>query len=318
MTGAMYAAVAGLKTHMSKLNVIGNNVSNVNTYGYKAATTTFRESLYSIATAGSNGGASMGGLNPSQYGYGCSVGTIDLDMSTKNFVPTGKPMDTMINGEGFFLVGQKMTNPTIDQMMFTRVGDLEFDSQGYLVDGSGYVVYGFSPTAKGATITDDPTIGTDLSAIRLPMCKKDANGVVESWDYGSAGGTEVLPLESITIDPNTGKITGSIKDKGETVVIGYIALGQADNTNGLTHINGPYYKALEGAGNSWASTIGGGVAGVPSAGATKLVTSGLESSGTDLATEFSEMISTQRGYQANTRIVTVTDSMLEELVNMKR
>ena len=57
MTGAMYAGISGLKAHMSKLNVIGNNIANVNTYGYKSARTTFRETVYTTLTAGSDGTA---------------------------------------------------------------------------------------------------------------------------------------------------------------------------------------------------------------------------------------------------------------------
>ena len=73
MTGAMYAAVSGLKAHMNKLNVIGNNVANVNTYGYKAARTTFSDSLYTSMRAGSNGSNSMGGVNPAQFGFGAHL-----------------------------------------------------------------------------------------------------------------------------------------------------------------------------------------------------------------------------------------------------
>ena len=90
------------------------------------------------------------------------------------------------------------------------------------------------------------------------------------------------------------------------------------NPNGVTHVDGRYYQAKDGAGEMRVTTIGGAVEGVESAGDTALITGGLESSGTDLATEITNMITVQRGYQANTRIVTVTDSMLEELVNMKR
>ena len=82
MTGAMYSAIAGLKSHMSKLNVIGNNIANVNTYGYKAQRTIFSDSLYTTSTAGSDGTTTTGGRNPSQVGYGVNITSIDIDMST--------------------------------------------------------------------------------------------------------------------------------------------------------------------------------------------------------------------------------------------
>ena len=118
------------------------------------------------------------------------------------------------------------------------------------------------------------------------------------------------------------------KADNSIVVVGYIPLASVTNPSGVTHVEGPYYRADEGAGECVAASIGNALKGtyldngttelIGSAGTTKLVTGGLESSGTDLANEISEMISTQRGYQANTRVVTVTDAMLEELVNMKR
>lgn len=90
MTGAMYAAVSGLKAHMSALNVIGQNISNVNTNAYKATRYTFLEALYTSVRGGSDGSNLLGGKNPAQVGYGSSIGTIDLDMSTKNYTPTDR------------------------------------------------------------------------------------------------------------------------------------------------------------------------------------------------------------------------------------
>ena len=81
MTGAMSAAISGMKNHMQALNVVGNNIANVNTYGYKTQRITFKESIYNTLSAGSGGTATMGSTNPGQIGYGCTVGTIDLDMN---------------------------------------------------------------------------------------------------------------------------------------------------------------------------------------------------------------------------------------------
>lgn len=363
MTGAMYAAISGLKSHMQKLNVIGNNVANVNTYGYKAARTTFKESLYTTVYSGSNGTTSIGGVNPSQIGYGCSVGTIDLDMSTANYTPTGVDLDCMIDGDGFFMVGDKpgVNGTSLDvtdakDLYLTRVGNFKFDSQGYLVDGTGNVVYGFVSTADGTepgavAANNTPKVSTQLVPIRLPLAAKapaDADAPKEGtaiypgvsdtgmnvYDVGADTKSTGKPIsvDSVSIDGATGKVTAVNKETDEIVVVGYIALANVSNPSGVTHVQGPYYRAMEGAGDCVAASIGGAVKGylnnqaadaegavmVASTGTTSLITGGLESSGTDLATEISEMITTQRGYQANTRIITVTDSMLEELVNMKR
>ncbi len=136
-------------------------------------------------------------------------------------------------------------------------------------------------------------------------------------------------MNSFSIESKTGCISITTSDD-KVYTLGYIAIAKVDSPNGVTHVDGRYYQALGGAGNVHLTTVGGAVQYVPtgdgditeltveSAGSTEIITGGLESSGTDLANEITNMIMIQRGYQANTRIVTVTDSMLEELVNMKR
>lgn len=367
MTGSMYAAVSGLRTHMQFMNVIGNNISNVNTNAYKAARYVFNEALYTNVRAGSNSTLTTGGTNPAQIGYGTGVGTIDLDVSTKNYVPTGRPGDITIDGDGFLLVGDKNMGPFETEedakaLYLTRLGNLGFDEDGWLVDGNGQAVYGWlevqvedqNNQADGEG--QKTTTARILTAIRLPMVASDGSAVFPKVDNGAvtdvAAGTKVennngggndevevlgkrVLLDSLTISKN-GQITGVTKDSGQVITIGYIAVGQVDNPNGVTHVDGHYYQALDGSGNLHIASIGGAVKPtseladneidenlcdglrIENAGKTEFVPNGLESSGTDLAVEITNMIMMQRGYQANTRIITVTDSMLEELVNMKR
>lgn len=374
MTGAMYAAVSGLKTHMSALNVIGNNVANVNTNAYKAKRYTFAEALYTDVHSGSNGTEVLGGRNPAQIGYGASVATVDIDMSTKTYMPTGKLLDCMIDGDGFLIVGDKIPNlehPDADvstvaelqSMNLTRHCDLSFVN-GYLVDGQGQVVYGFlnRDTAienpdEGQAITSTETIPA-LTAMHLPMVYTDEEtgekvyvfpnapdynpdeeggeaARIDGWIGFNQEGAQVevteenlanaeyVVLQNISVEDN-GRIVGT--GDGRQFVIGYLALAQVDNPNGVSHVDGRYYQALGGAGEIHLCTVSGnneiigldGPIEVEGAGKTTFLNGGLEMSGTDLATEISNMIIVQRGYQANTRIVTVTDSMLEELINMKR
>jgi flagellar hook protein FlgE len=374
----MYAAISGLKAHMNKLNVIGNNIANVNTNGYKSGRALFQTELYTTMKTGSNGTTTIGGTNPSQIGYGATVGSIDIDMSTGTYSPTGKATDCMIDGDGFFVLGDKTltfdTADSLKSLTLSRVGDFEFKADGYLSDGQGSVVYGFLTTEQaaagnganaGATTL---AVGDTLVPIGLPKLRttdnvpvldangnqmQDANGndiTTTTYEivYPGAADYAQLPfaqMDSITIDGKTGKITGTSKDTDEIITIGYIAIGNVTNPNGVTQESGSYYKAGEGAGDLTITLLGGvasdigltyinatannaanGAAGgqqdeglrILSGGTTQLITGGLEASKTDLATEISEMITTQRGYQANTRIITVTDSMLEELVNIKR
>ena len=157
LTGAMSAGISGLKAHMDALNVVGNNVANVNTQGYKPGRVTFMESIYSTQSAGSAGTATVGGTNPRQTGYGVGIGTIDLDMSSQSLDSTGRGMDCAIQGDGFFLVGDKTHD--IDSMdalkglTLTRVGNFEF-RDGYLTDGQGNVVYGFITRSDGGVLPE--------------------------------------------------------------------------------------------------------------------------------------------------------------------
>ena len=432
MTGAMYAAIGGLKTHMNNLNVIGNNVANVNTAGFKAQRQIFQETIYTTSRSGSNGTVTTGGVTPSQTGFGAQVGSIDLLMSPSTFNPTGADLDCMIEGDGFLMVGDKdaVINGAEDygKLMLTRVGDLCQDPNGYICDGQGNVVYGFATVvnpyyrsdlkegtpdyikaeaeanAAGFTIKDKYAVSSQLVPLRVPTAAAEPtekNGGIDKdgkhvWERGDPvydilggvtgddtsrtninladgkyfnddGGIDVdkLPdgagskdgtgdktyagpvpnlegkyvnLRSMSINKN-GAIIGT-GDSG-TVVLGYVAIANVDSPSGVTHMGGPYYQALEGAGDITVSAVGGIMSGrylnnqVPKTdGNTTTVppmddalgngkgvgirNGGLEASSTDVATEFANMIVTQRGYQANTRIITVTDSMLEELVNMKR
>ncbi len=353
---------------MSALNVIGNNISNVNTMGYKASRYTFSEALYTTSRSGSDGTATMGGRNPAQIGYGCSIGTIDIDMSSKNYSPTAQALDCTIDGDGFFLVGNKTTlgvnNQTqLKSLMLTRLGNFDV-KDGYLVDGEGNVVYGFLRVQSDDDNADEygTVMSTVLTPIRVPYATQtlvdggaiDDEGqnaasvrttlwwptvegeglnttvqdaTAEDMGLESADDRERVSTNTFAID-ETGRITITISS-GESYILGYVAIGKVDSPNGVTHVDGHYYQALGGAGDIHLTTVDGAVTYVPdedaewgltieSAGNTAIITSGLESSGTDLAQEITNMITIQRGYQANTRIVTVTDSMLEELVNMKR
>jgi flagellar hook protein FlgE len=459
---------------MSALNVIGNNVSNVNTTAYKATRYTFNEALYTTHRTGSDGTAVSGGRNPAQVGFGASIGTIDLDMSTKNYSPTGQLLDTMIDGDGFFFVGDKELgngatavscgdDASLKGMNITRLGNFNIDPNGFLVDGNGSVVWGFleeeadlttqynlgtgevvvgnseesnigegeentavvvkqlrdmtedeikklqklgvnihnvrfetlteqkaaelrakdeaalteeeknllarlgdssgggsgdtenkSPIKIGdsylvsATVTQTSVMG----AMRLMTRNKDTNTIewpqyiqAKDVEYNTPndpssgvkspaepakfldGADTRLQADSVSIDEKSGALRVMTSD-GQIYTVGYLAIAKVTNPNGVTHVDGRYYQASDGAGVVRVTTVKGAVSGIKdkdgnvtgpeSAGDTKLITGGLESSGTDLATEITNMITVQRGYQANTRIVTVTDSMLEELVNMKR
>ena len=315
MIKSMFSGVAGLRTHQSKMDVIGNNIANVNTYGFKAARATFKESIYQTKQVSSDGSTTFGGKNASQVGYGSQIAAIDLLFTAGSYAPTDSPTDVMIDGQGLFLVGRKdldgnngqtgIENATdnskgaLDKMLLTRVGDFKIDGDGYLVDSSGYVVYGFTnPDVRAATFTPDVA---KLKPIRI---QNKANGTYD----GAA--TERLNVASISIDSN-GSVLGIDADTNKSIIIGRIAVANVTNPNALEKSQGPYYKAIKNIGSVRAFEPGKGSTG-------QVMSNGLEMANVDLAREFSDMITTQRGFQANTRIITVSDQMLEEIMSIKR
>ena len=132
MLRSLYSAVSGMKAHQTKLDVIGNNIANVNTYGFKSSRARFQDVFYQTLQSAAGGDNNKGGTNASQVGYGSQLGGIDLDMSRSALQSTGRPLDVAITGEGFFQVMDADGN-----IFYTRAGNLMLDSNsGNLVDSN--------------------------------------------------------------------------------------------------------------------------------------------------------------------------------------
>ena len=184
---------------------------------------------------------------------------------------------------------------------YTRVGQFNIDGNGYLTDANGNFVYGFRPNE-----VDKPTkFDGDLVAIKVPT---DVTGA--SFDGDS------LQLTNVKIN-SLGEISGTVKSTdptkdGKTVSIGKVAIATFQNPEGLSKKGSFYYGAAE------SDNSGNASATIPGGSTSSLMTGYLEASNVDLAKEFSDMITTQRGFQANSKIITVSDEILSDLINMKR
>ena len=306
MVKSMNAAIAGLKSHQTKMDVLSNNIANVNTWGFKSRTTNFQDALYSNSISGSAGkmeNGKLGGINTSQIGYGNTVSSISTNYTTGNGQYTGNPLDCMIDGTAFFIVGpyRDTKATTIDNkgigkngLFLSRVGIFQPDSNGYLVDNTGNYVYGYSATETNGTVNID---NTKLVPIRIP--EKTTAGTAPAERYA---------IQTWTIGTD-GTVVG-VDDENIPHTIGQIAVASVENPSGLEQSNGYLYSIGANAGN---------VLAMQTTSATGTIKSNfLEMSNVDLASDIATMITTQRGYQANTKIITVTDEMLEQLVNMKR
>lgn len=139
----MFSGVAGMKAHQTKMDVIGNNIANVNTYGYKAQRAVFGDIYYQTLRSASAGTANRGGINPSTVGYGSTLAATQTQMTQSSMQNTGFGMDVAITGEGFLQVMDADGN-----VFYTKAGMLDYDSNGYLTDINGNFVLG-SATADG-------------------------------------------------------------------------------------------------------------------------------------------------------------------------
>ncbi len=221
MLRSMFAAVSGLRSHQTMMDVTGNNVSNVNTAGYKASSTTFEETLTQLVRGGAAGDAGAGGTNPIQIGLGAGVSNISQVFTQGASQVTGRPLDVAIQGEGFFLV-----NAGGGEDMLMRAGSFAFDSAGNLVAPGGQIARGW----------------TDLA---------DAGDEAELEDLTIAN---VNDYSDLTINAS-GVVTGR-DATGELQELAQLAMVRFTNPGGLINVGGGMYSPSPNAGDLILGTAG--------------------------------------------------------------
>ncbi len=160
MVKSLYSGVSGLTVHQTRMDVIGNNIANVNSDGFKASKVTFRDIYYQGYMSATSGRATAAGNNPSQVGYGVQVGSIDKDMSQSGGRSTKFAFDMMLEGDGFFMT---MTfdnlnvnsdkSPSVTR--YTRLGKFGVDSYGNVVASNNVFVVGSRNTLDGLVALGD-------------------------------------------------------------------------------------------------------------------------------------------------------------------
>ena len=259
MLRSMYSGVSGMKNFQTKLDVIGNNISNVNTIGYKKSTINFQDLL--------SQNMSNSGNNPMQVGLGSSTSSINVVHTPGSSMSTGVGTDLTIMGKGFFVVENN------GEQYLTRSGNFIVDESGELMTPQGYSV------------------------------------------LNDAGESITIPADTYSsfVINREGQIIGKRADDGaeEAIAGGTVGIAAPANPEGLRKFGGSLYQMTASAGENLnlgtatdsKSEIGSGM---------------LEMSNVDLTEEFTEMIIAQRGFQANSRTITTSDEILQEVVNLKR
>ncbi|MFS0672441.1 flagellar basal body rod protein FlgG [Ornithinibacillus sp. 179-J 7C1 HS] len=292
MLRSMYAGISGMKNFQTKLDVIGNNIANVNTSGFKKGRVTFQDMMSQMTSGAQGATATRGGVNPAQVGLGSQLGSID-NIHTQGFrQTTNNPLDFALEGDGMFIVASGgLTGDTFNMdnanLSYTRAGNFYLDENGYIVNPQGLYLVGAGADADG-TIPTDGTTNTPSTYVRLQ-----------------------IPEDAQSFSVQSNGIVNYVDQTGETHVAGQIALANFSNPAGLQKAGSNLFLASENSGEA--------VRVLPETGGTGSIVSGaLEMSNVDLSEEFTEMITAQRGFQANTRIITTSDEILQELVNLKR
>lgn len=153
MMRSLYSGVAGLKTHQTKMDVIGNNIANVNTTAFKSSSVTFADlmSQTTQSASGANATTGVGGVNARQIGLGVKSGAINVNISSQGSAQsTGNPFDIMITGSNFFVVSDGLAN------YFTRDGSFYVDGVGNLcMTSTGYNVMGWGVDPETLSIKQD-------------------------------------------------------------------------------------------------------------------------------------------------------------------
>lgn len=155
MMRSLYSGVAGLKTHQTRMDVIGNNIANVNTVGFKGSSVQFMDVLYQTTqrATGSNPANGAGGTNAKQIGLGTTTASITKQLEgTGSAETTNNPYDLMLNSDSFFIVSRGNMN------YFTKVGAFKMDSAGYLVTGTGEMVMGWQVDPNDPTQVRKDTV----------------------------------------------------------------------------------------------------------------------------------------------------------------
>jgi len=285
MLRSLNTGISGLRFQQDKLDVIGNNIANVNTVGFRAGRAqsidVFSQKLSEFST----------NSRTSEVGSGVALSSVTSSFGQGSIDSTGQPYDMAIDGGGFFTVRDTATNA----LFATRAGDFRADSNGFLTTVDGYRVQGEIPGSPG--VSSDIQITLTPTTPALPA---DTEAV--SWRIEPNGDVK-LTLRSTLVPPPT--------TPPEPLKIAQVQVQTFRDVNALTKVGNNRFGNLAAAG-----PIGMGTPG--QAGRGQLRWQALEQANVDLATQFTDLMVTQRGYQANAKIITTSDEILQELINLKR
>lgn len=283
VTSAMFTGVSGLLANAEGINVIGNNLANVNTVGFKSGRMLFSDQL----------SASIG--NNSQIGRGTQIQKVDNIFSQGTFETTELVTDLAIQGDGFFAVQDAGGND-----LYTRAGAFRMDSTSK-----------FLTNPDGLKLLDSAGAVIDVSTLNVAASAAIPAIIAAPPVVGAPAVPAVLAanFSKVTKVDNDGTITCLMSDGSSKTYPTKIGMALFPNPGGLEKKGGTVFGATAESGT------------VTVAAATtnnKIFTNSLEQSNVDMAGQFVKMILTQRAYSANSKTITTADEMTQEVLQLKR
>lgn len=277
----MGSGVSALRTFEKGLEVIGNNIANVNTTGFKGSAVEYADSFSNILQHSSSNGLTS--ANAVAIGTGVTVAGITTDFGQGQLSSTGNGADLGISGNGFFTV----KSPTDSTTYVTRAGNFGWDSSGYLTTLTGERVQGVgSAGTVGDIKLGTPPTGTELQSVSIDK----SGNVIEFYSDGTSATTNQILLQNFS-NPS------ALVKEGNNLFSGMAAAGPTTGSSALS---------------------AGGANAPGSNGLGSIQAGSLELSNVDLTEEFSNLITAQRSFQAGSRLITVSDTVLDDIVNLKQ
>lgn len=245
MMRSLYSGVSGLKNHQTRMDVIGNNIANINTIGFKGSRVTFQDMLSQTLSGAASPQGNLGGTNPKQIGLGMNVASIDTNFQDGNVQSTGINTDLCLSGNGFFVVSNGANN------YYTRNGAFGFDQQGnYGLPDSGYKVMGWMADANGVINTNGPMQNIVIPTGQSMPAKVTTKGTAAGNLNAQMENVNSVTGQSYTFDTAPVKNTHFVKNADGTYTLVDVVTGPTAATPGNYGTPGTY------TGSGWKKNTG--------------------------------------------------------------
>lgn len=322
LLGSMNSGVSGMQTFITGMEVIGNNIANVATTGFKAGRLHYSDSFVNTLRDAGGGGEQGGAQASVQLGTGVTTSSVSSRFGQGSLTPTGVSTDLGVAGGGFF----RVRDPNTNAEFVTRAGDFRVDEEGFLVTQQGLRVQGMIGGQISFTATEDAdgkviftesgkTPPAGVGDIRI---NHELSGAVQN--NTSLSDADVLArapaMNTFGVD-RFGNVNLYLSS-GEVYSTGRVLLQEFRDPAALKKEGHNLFSGLDAAGPNGGLALNGANHSPGQNGLGRIEAGTLEMSNVDLTDEFAQMITTQRAFQASSRVVSVSDDILQEIVNLKR